>query len=463
MSQTQGVVLVTGWQEWDGRIVGGKYPLRAFLGGSDEHVDYLTEFQGKPAVIKMLPSGAPQAAAQVAAWKLAARLSHPNLVRVLDTGLWHADDEQDMQFAVLEYCDESLAEVLRHRALTPDEARAMLLSTLEALQYLHAQGIAHGCVDPEHIRAAGDQLKLAIGSLRQNGDPNYSRGNECTQEGSGTASFSGDIRSLGVTLLQALTCRAPAHGKHGAPELSEKLPAPFDAIVSGCLQSDPRQRLSIGAIRNLLDAPASPVEAPLKRIAEIAAPARSADTPILLKGVQTSITDEPTPAPASAWRVLAVPAAAVFVVLAILVGLHFARIPDKPASGPAVRPSQPAALSAAATTASPATHNAIPAATRGTVQHQVMPEISTKARDTINGAVKVKVRVQVNSQGRVMQAKLAAHGPSAYFAKRAVEAARQWSFVAPVQNGEAQSSDWILHFEFRRSGTRVSAEEASRG
>src|SRR5512143_4144634 len=125
------------WQQWEGRIVNARFPLQQYLGGSHHSAVYLTEFDGGKAVIKLVPADSRHAAAQIAAWKLAASLSHPNLVRILDIGLWHADEEQDMHFAIMEYCDESLAGVLRQRTITADEARAVLAPCLEVLRFLH--------------------------------------------------------------------------------------------------------------------------------------------------------------------------------------------------------------------------------------------------------------------------------------------------------------------------------------
>jgi TonB family protein len=90
-----------------------------------------------------------------------------------------------------------------------------------------------------------------------------------------------------------------------------------------------------------------------------------------------------------------------------------------------------------------------------------MPEVTSKARNSINGTVKVKVQAVVNSEGAVSRATLATPGPSKYFANQALQAARRWTFVAPNHDGKAEASTWSLHFEFRRSGTKVSAQRAS--
>jgi TonB family protein len=466
------IAMVSSWQEWDGRIVNGKYPLSQYLGGSEQGAVYRTEFQGSRAAIKMMPSDGSGTSAQVAAWKLAARLSHPNLVRVLDTGVWHADDAQDMEFAVVEYCDESLAQVLRQRALTADEPRAMLLPTLDALQYLHAQGIVHGQTDPAHLRAAGDQLKLSTDGLRRNGEPGISRGSayDPPEPNFGVASFSGDIWSLGITICEALTGRLPVRTKDSAPEWND-LAAPFDAIVRGCLAPDRERRLSISAIRNLLDkAPAADPISQIKLGGDGAKSDVQTNTPITIRkaavepAVAATLLGGTTSEPTRSWRTFVLPAAALLLILAILIGVRLSHTaPAKPASRSSAGSPRTEATPAAATTSASATANAsTPTAVPGSVLHRVTPEISAKAKNTINGTVKVKVRVEVNRQGEVAQATLVAHGPSSYFATRAMEAAREWTFVAPVHDGTPQPSDWTLQFEFRKNGTRVSAQRTSR-
>jgi len=90
-----------------------------------------------------------------------------------------------------------------------------------------------------------------------------------------------------------------------------------------------------------------------------------------------------------------------------------------------------------------------------------MPDVSSQARNTINGTVKVKVRVAVNTEGKVSQATLSERGPSKYFAKQALQAARQWTFVAPAHDEKPEASEWTLRFEFRKSGTKATAQRTS--
>ena len=86
-----------------------------------------------------------------------------------------------------------------------------------------------------------------------------------------------------------------------------------------------------------------------------------------------------------------------------------------------------------------------------------MPQVSPSARRTISGKIKVRVRVVVDSAGKVTEARLKDAGPSRYFARVALEAARRWKFAAaPDSNRRA----WTLLFAFTRARTEASASRA---
>ncbi len=464
MTQSQAVALIQDWQLWDGRIVNGKYPLRECLGENDGVAAYLTEINGSIAVIKLLAADAANARAQVASWKLAARLSHPNLVRVLDTGLWHADDEHDVQFAVMEHCEESLDAVLRQRALTADDARQLLVPALEALKYLHHQGILHGLLSPANILASGDQLKLSIDHLRRCTDAastSIAGAYDAPEKATGTTSLSSDIWALGATLHEALTRRPPARKKDGTAEIPDKLPTPFDEIVQQCLTSDRERRPSLAAVASLLQRPA-PVLVMDKSVPADTSAAAAAEIRMLRP---ESSTPEPEIQESDrSWlkliekRPAMIAAVALVLLAAILFGVRRGN-DNKAASSstsPAVAQKSLLPPQAAAPVSSGSSQR--PSDASGSVLHQALPEIPERVRNTINGTVKVRVKVAVNAEGKVSHAALSEHGPSAYFARQALEAAQHWTFAPPVHDGKAQASGWMLHFEFRRSGTRATAQ-----
>lgn len=462
------------WHQWDGRIVNGRFPLREYLGGSQQSAVYLIEIEGARAAIKLIPANAPHAQAQVASWKLAGQLSHPNLVRIFETGLWHVDDHQDMQFAIIEYCEENLAGVLRHRALAPAETREMLVPALDALKYLHSQGILHGQIKPTNILAVADQLKLSTDGVRRNGEADHSRvagPYDAPEKTTGTISLSGDIWSLGITLVEALTNRSPLRDKDGNLGLPEKFPPPFDAIAKGCLTPDRERRLSLTAIGDLLDRPVIETIAETKGVAKSEETSSSSDGRTgpaygpVAAGARSSSQDNAKGSALAGKRPFVLTATALFLILAIALGLRLVRNSSEPSQSKATSVAQPdgATAAARATTSAGAGASKPRALTNvpGAVLHEVMPDISSQARNTINGTVKVAVRVEVNAQGKVSQATLSERGPSKYFANQALQAARRWTFVAPINDENPEASDWILRFEFRKSGTKAATQRIS--
>jgi len=84
-----------------------------------------------------------------------------------------------------------------------------------------------------------------------------------------------------------------------------------------------------------------------------------------------------------------------------------------------------------------------------------MPDVPKQASDTIQGTVRVTVRVAVDPSGNVTSATLDSAGPSRYFADRALQAARRWTFSPPKIDGQNVASEWILRFQFARTGSKV--------
>jgi TonB family protein len=69
--------------------------------------------------------------------------------------------------------------------------------------------------------------------------------------------------------------------------------------------------------------------------------------------------------------------------------------------------------------------------------------------------------VDVDAAGNVTEARLQSAGPSKYFARLALEAARGWKFKPAVANGRAVESQWTLRFGFSRRSTEGSAERTA--
>ena len=461
-------------QQWEGQVINGKFPLRQHLGSSEHSAVYLTEIDGLKAAIKLIPAKEEHAPAQLLRWESVRKLSHPHLIPILEAGRWRADGE-DLLFVVMEYADENLAEVLSTRALSAAEVSEMLVPILDALDYLHGRSMVVGDIKPANIMAVNDRLKLASDAIRP-----VSAAKESAESGDayappenvrGETSPSGDIWSLGMTLVEALTSRLPAWERtdENDPKLPENLPAPFDDIAGHCLRRDPGRRWSTAEIRARLGRPAAanagvPMPSP-----PAAAEARDVLLPIA-PGNVPSTNARPAPierreATRNRSSVL-VATAAIILVAAIAAGvslLHHRSEPAPPVSAPTTSAQQnaaPPAQPAQSTTVRASKTNA-GKVSHGAVIHEVLPDVPTPARNTINGTVTVKVKVAVEASGKVSQATLASRGPSEYFANLALQAARKWTFAAPSVDGKTVPSEWSLTFEFKRNGTQVHPQRTS--
>src|ERR1051326_3156651 len=124
------------WKQWEGQIIDGKFALRRFLGSTDHSAVFLTD-RGDPSqklAIKFI---------QLDRWKSGATLSHPNLLRIFDSGRCQLG-EFNLLYVLLENAEENLSEFLPQRPLTPAETRDVLTPALQALGFLHSESMVHG-------------------------------------------------------------------------------------------------------------------------------------------------------------------------------------------------------------------------------------------------------------------------------------------------------------------------------
>lgn len=86
--------------------------------------------------------------------------------------------------------------------------------------------------------------------------------------------------------------------------------------------------------------------------------------------------------------------------------------------------------------------------------HEVVPEVPRAARRTIHGHIRVWIRVMVDQDGSVFAALADRPGPSRYFQRLAIEAAKKWTFPAV----DAPSRRLLqVRFDFTRDGTTAHA------
>jgi TonB family protein len=436
------------WKNWEGRVADNKFPLRRWLGGSDHSVVFLTEqtATGSPkSAIKLILAKNLDESAQLASWAAAAKLSHPHLLRLFDCGSCMIDDTP-LLYVVMEFAEENLAEILPLRALAPAEAAEMLHPTAEALDSLHRSGLAHGRIRPSNIMAVDNQLKISADGIGKSGTRNVGRAPsayDAPEVATTGVSPAADMWSLGATLLAVLTQNEPTltNGNRAPVVVPETIPQPFRDLARRCLQTDPQNRCTAAEI---LGRPPIP-----NRKAEVAITARAVEAP--------SQRELPQEEPSK--KKFVIPILIVALLLVVWLGSKFmshqSTVPT--AETPTASAPPPAAVPATQPPA-PISESKQPAPkglVRGSVSHQVSPEISRSAQSTINGHVKVSVQVSVDTSGNVSQAKFVSAGPSKYFAERALAAARGWKFTPPQVDGHAAASEWTIRFEFGRGATQV--------
>src|SRR6516225_5451140 len=136
------------WGQLEGTVLDGKYNLQRCLSIEDDGAIFLTEIPGSdpyPAMIKLIRMGPDSGSGTLSRWRMVMELSHPNLVRIF------AAESAEIEglpvlYAVMDFAEDNLGNVLRDRGLSEAEALDALESILPALQYLHDHGLVHGHV-----------------------------------------------------------------------------------------------------------------------------------------------------------------------------------------------------------------------------------------------------------------------------------------------------------------------------
>jgi hypothetical protein len=423
------------WTRWESQVINGIFPLRRFLGRSNHSVVFLTECRAQNlahAAIKIIPADPARAESQLSRWQLAASLSHPHLIRLLEAGRCKLGGHPFL-FVVTEYAEQNLAQILPHRALTVEEVREMLTPALDALAFLHRQNLVQGQLKPPNFLVVNDQLKLASDTIRAAGD-------------TAGIDLADDMGVLGATIVEALTQTRPAPGSPaGAPSLPATLSPGLADAVQRCLSPEPGNRPTVSELRGRID-PQPQAAAPLRPAPQVPTPGVPTP-PVSVQPVPAAppaATHTPVPrrAPPPRWLV---PVAAVGLVLLAVWGSS--RLLRSHADS--VRPNANA-IASQQTSAPPAAQSSVASQTATSpVVHEEIPAVSHGARDSIHGQIKVAVRVTVDRAGNVVAENLEVHGSSKYFARLAGDAARKWKFV-PVDNPSPR--EWLVQFEFSRSG-----------
>ncbi|MCC6876393.1 MAG: protein kinase [Sandaracinaceae bacterium] len=260
-----------------GTTIAGRYRLEALLGKGGMGVVYRAAHvaTGRKVAVKLLARDADEAASQrfLREARIAASLSHPNLVQVIDVGR----TEQEQMYLVLELLEgEPLSAHLRRKGpMRPEDALDTLVPILDALAALHAAGVMHRDVKPSNIflsldgsaRVVPKLLDLGISkhvnpeeALTQTGmmmgTPHYMSPEQA--RGADEVGVGVDVWAMGVVLFEVLTGQRPFDASNVAavlykiasdrpPRLAEKrpgLPPRVAAAVDRALAYEPSSRFA---------------------------------------------------------------------------------------------------------------------------------------------------------------------------------------------------------------------------
>jgi hypothetical protein len=200
-------------------------------------------------------------------YKVAQRVSHPNLIAIHDVVQTPDAVGVVMEFAAGGSLRDYLAEA---GILDPEEARRIIADALEGLHAVHEAGLLHGDLKPENILLDRfGRAKLAdFGSTGRPRATAASADPDRTIVGPGTAryeapevalgapaSVQSDLYAIGLIALECLTGRTLS-GDNVTSTALAAIPGQWRTILEGALAIEPEARYrSAAAMRAALDPP----------------------------------------------------------------------------------------------------------------------------------------------------------------------------------------------------------------
>lgn len=200
--------------------------------------------------------------------RLAARLSHPNLLPVVDAG---HDDHYGDYLVTPRIEARSLVEVLADGPMKPVVALKLFTQLSSAVDYLHSQGVVHRDIQPANILVTKQEVallgnfSLAAASdtpdLSAIEEADYLTPYSAPEQNltSNKTSPSQDIYSLGAVLYQMLSGKVPPPPGQEIPSLTKRDPklAGADKVIKRLMASQASHRYSdagqaVAALRQAL-------------------------------------------------------------------------------------------------------------------------------------------------------------------------------------------------------------------
>jgi serine/threonine-protein kinase len=178
------------------------------------------------------------------------KLNHPKVMRV------YGGEERSRVYMVMEWCEgRLLRQILDEGRMPHDRAIRIAIGVLDALEYIHANGVVHRDLKPENIMVdAQDNIKLIDFGIASDisarrltyanftatlGTPDYISPEQVKgKRGDGRS----DIYAAGVILYEMLTGKVPFSGPSPLAAMNDRLlnhplpPSVADSTISPQLQ-----------------------------------------------------------------------------------------------------------------------------------------------------------------------------------------------------------------------------------
>ncbi len=196
-------------------------------------------------------------------------LSHPNIVRYLDVGLY-----EKVPFLVMELAEGTVsARIKDFRQLSESESAKIVHSCLDGLEYLHGKGSPHRDIKPANLLEFADVVKLGdLGIVKWSDyDPAFTKGGTTTRQSMQLGSWfymapeqqesphdaipPSDIYSLAVTWIEMLSANLPSPqatiaGAYKLPAINPQIAE----IIRRMHSYNPSERPTIPEIRETMNA-----------------------------------------------------------------------------------------------------------------------------------------------------------------------------------------------------------------